>query len=129
MPFERLRKTRGCFAKGVPTRGFLNPFCHLMIRDIRWDSHPRHLNGKALKNTLLDARMRLGLTRPQFAAKLKITMVTLANWEHGRTKPHRQLWKAIYRLTHSVIRASHGRHPNTQQLGKTIFELLHLHRT
>ena len=78
--------------------GFLHPFCLLVIKAIRWDSHPPHLTGEPLKNALLDARIRLRLTRPQLAVKLNISRVTLSNWELGRTKPHRQLWKTLCRL-------------------------------
>jgi hypothetical protein len=41
----------------VQNAGFLNPFCHLVIKAIRWDSHPRHLSGAALKIALLDAEL------------------------------------------------------------------------
>ena len=78
--------------------GFLNPFCHLMFKAVRSDSPPCGSNRESLNKTLSDAQLRLGLTRPQFAAKLNITIVTLANWERGRTKPARRLWKAVCRL-------------------------------
>jgi DNA-binding XRE family transcriptional regulator len=78
--------------------GFLNPFCHLVFKAVRYDSPPCDSNGEMLKRALSDAQLRLGLTRPQFAAKLNITVVTLANWERGRTKPARRLWKAVCRI-------------------------------
>ena len=84
--------------------GFLHPFCHLVIRAIRWDSHPPQLAGKALKTALLDARTRLGLTHHQLAAKLNISRVTLSNWEHGRTKSHRRFWKTLGRLSSYLAR-------------------------
>ena len=79
--------------------GYLNPFCHLVIRAIRWDSCPPfHSSSEAIASALLGARSRLGLTRRQLAAKLGITLATVANWECGRTKPTRRLWKAVSRL-------------------------------
>jgi len=74
---------------------FLNPFCHLVIKSIRWDSNPLtdsmskvliayHLHNKMAKNTL--------------AAKLGVSLGTLKNWEFGRTHPNRKSWPAIRAL-------------------------------
>jgi hypothetical protein len=47
--------------RGWRREGFLNPFCHLVIRAIRVDSHPPNHDSELLKNTLLKTRLDLGL--------------------------------------------------------------------
>lgn len=80
---------------------FLNPFCQLVIKAIRWDSPPCNSNGQALPNILSQARLRVGFTRERFAERLNISLGTLKNWERGRTRPNRQLWKVVARLISS----------------------------
>jgi DNA-binding transcriptional regulator YiaG len=76
-----------------------NPFCHLVIKAIRWDSPPCNRNPEMLQMTLLKARLQLGLTRDQLTLRLNVSNGTLKNWEHGRTAPLRQFWRAISALT------------------------------
>jgi DNA-binding XRE family transcriptional regulator len=79
----------------------LNPFCHLVIRAIRWDSPPLGDNKGRLQKALLDARSRLNMNRGEFALKIGVSDSTIKNWERGRTKPARQFWKLVCHFARS----------------------------
>jgi len=74
---------------------FLNPFCHLVIMAIRWDSHPLP---DSLSKVLIAYRLRNKMAKNTLAAKLDVSLGTLKNWEFGRTHPNRKSWPAIRTL-------------------------------
>ena len=78
--------------------GFLNPFCHLVIRDIRWDSHPPCFDGQSIANLLKEARLRLNMPQHRLAAKFGLSLATVGNWENGRTQPNRRFWRSLAAL-------------------------------
>ena len=65
-----------------------------MINAVRADS-PHCLAGQALAEMLTEYQLKFKLTREALAIGLGVSLGTLKNWEHGRTKPVRRLWKAI----------------------------------
>lgn len=69
----------------------MNPFCHLVIKAIRYDSNPPV--GKAL-NCLLNQ----DVTVKMLADQLGVSAKTIQNWNIGRTKPARALWPKIRSL-------------------------------
>ena len=73
---------------------FLNPFCQLVIKAVRGDSPPCQ-NRQSFAEMLLEYRHRSALTRQPLASKLGVSLATLKNWEHGRTKPSKVFWKRI----------------------------------
>jgi DNA-binding XRE family transcriptional regulator len=73
---------------------FLNPFCHLVIKAIRVDSHPCQ-KGQSLAEMLLEYRRQSTLTCKALAMKLGISVGTLKNWEKGRTRSNRKSWPTI----------------------------------
>jgi DNA-binding XRE family transcriptional regulator len=62
-----------------------NPFCQLVIRAIRGDSHPLGGNRKLLAEHLRLHRIRHAIPRKTLAAQLGVSRETLKNWEQGRT--------------------------------------------
>lgn len=66
---------------------FLRPFCHLLIKGIRYDSHPFIRNGPLFSKTLLDYRANHNLTQEALSAKLGVGLRTMNNWERGWIKP------------------------------------------
>ena len=73
---------------------FLNPFCHLVIKAVRVDSPPCK-NRQSFAAMLLEYRRRSILTREALATKLGVSLASLKNWEHGRTKPRKAFWTQI----------------------------------
>lgn len=73
----------------------LNPFCHLVIKSVKVDSHPPLKN---LAKALVSYRLPNRVTLNALASNLKISLGTLKNWEQGRTHPNRKSWPAIRRL-------------------------------
>jgi DNA-binding XRE family transcriptional regulator len=76
---------------------FLHPFCHLVIKAVRVDSHP--LPDSFLK-MLTAYRLHNKMSKNILAAKLGVSLGTLKNWEFRRTHPNRK--------SRPVIRALFG---------------------
>jgi len=74
---------------------FLRPFCYLVIKAVRVDSPPCQNSTQSLAELLTKHREKLSLSKATLAAKLGVSMGTLKNWEHGRTRPSRQFWPAL----------------------------------
>jgi DNA-binding XRE family transcriptional regulator len=74
---------------------FLNPFCHLVIKAVRWGSHPL---SESLSKVLISYRLHNKMTKNTIAMKLGVSLGTLKNWEFGRTHPNRKSWPAIRAL-------------------------------
>jgi len=74
---------------------FLNPFCHLVIKAVRVDSHPLP---DSLSKMLAAYRFHNEMTKNFLAAKLGVSLGTLKNWEFRRTHPNRKSWPAIRAL-------------------------------
>jgi DNA-binding transcriptional regulator YiaG len=74
---------------------FLNPFCHLVIKAVRVDSHPCQNSPQSLAELLINYRLKLNFSRTALASKLGVSLGTLKNWECGRTQPNRRFWRAI----------------------------------
>ncbi len=73
----------------------MHPFCHLVIRAIRYDS-PTHLNGgQSFSKLLLERRLSLSLTQEALSKRLNVSLRTLKNWERGRTQPMRKVWTRV----------------------------------
>ena len=71
---------------------FLNPFCHLVFKAVRVDSHPLP---DSLSKTLSAYRLHNKMSKNILAAKLGVSLGTLKNWEFRRTHPNRKSWPAI----------------------------------
>jgi len=95
---QHVERGRGQARLGWRKGSFLNPFCHLVIQSVRWDSNPPCFAGKSCGNLLRAARLRLKLSRDQFAAELGVSIATVKNWEHGRTRPSRRFWRPLASL-------------------------------
>jgi DNA-binding transcriptional regulator YiaG len=50
-----------------------------------------------------ESREKLGLTQKELAEKLGVTLLTIHNWEHGRTKPNKSVLLALKYLEHSQV--------------------------
>jgi DNA-binding XRE family transcriptional regulator len=74
---------------------FLHPFCHLMIKTVRVDSHPLP---DRLPKALIAYRLHSKMAKSVLAAKLGVSLGTLQNWEFGRTHSNRKSWPAIHAL-------------------------------
>jgi DNA-binding transcriptional regulator YiaG len=66
-----------------------------VIKAARVDSPPCK-NGQQLSEVLVKSRRLSMLTREALAIKLGVSLGTLKNWEHSRTKPSKIFWKRIY---------------------------------
>jgi DNA-binding transcriptional regulator YiaG len=82
---------------------FLNPFCHLVIKAVRVDSHPCQNSTKSLAELLTKYRINTSLSKGALAAKLGVSMGTLKNWERGWTQPNRRFWSGIRKLMTKAI--------------------------
>jgi DNA-binding XRE family transcriptional regulator len=74
---------------------FLNPFCQLVIKAVRVDSHPLP---DSLSKMLTAYRLHNKMTKNTLATKLGVSLGTLKNWEFRRTQPNRKSWPAIRAL-------------------------------
>ena len=79
--------------KGVFTR----PFCLLVIKTVRMDSNP--WQRESIAAALKAARNRVNLTQFGLATRLGVCLKTLQNWEHGRTKPTKSVWRNVRKLS------------------------------
>ncbi|MGD0615300.1 MAG: helix-turn-helix domain-containing protein [Verrucomicrobiota bacterium] len=85
---------------------FLNPFCHLVIRAVRWDSPPGADGQPSLSRLLIDYRAGSDLTQELLAAQLGVSLKTVQNWERGRTKPCRTFWWILKEMSGTSRKAA-----------------------
>jgi 16S rRNA A1518/A1519 N6-dimethyltransferase RsmA/KsgA/DIM1 with predicted DNA glycosylase/AP lyase activity len=71
---------------------FMHPFCHLVIKAIRYDPHPLATNRSRLSQLIAEHRANAGITQKTMAAQLGVSLKTFQNWENGRTIPQKRFW-------------------------------------
>jgi DNA-binding transcriptional regulator YiaG len=81
---------------------FLNPFCHLVIKTIRVDSHPCQNSPQSLAELLTKYRMKTGLSKGALASKLGVSIGTFKKWERGWTQPNRRFWQKLRVLINAL---------------------------
>lgn len=68
---------------------------------------------------LKEYRERLGLTQKDLAEKLGVTLLTIHNWEHGKTKPNKSVLFALKYLETSETAISEKCRLLREKLGLT----------
>jgi DNA-binding XRE family transcriptional regulator len=81
---------------------FLYPFCHLVIKAVRVDSHPGQNNTQSLGELLRKYRANTSLSQGALAEKPGVSIGTLKNWEQSWTRPNRRFWSGIRTLVNSL---------------------------
>jgi DNA-binding XRE family transcriptional regulator len=82
---------------------FLHPFCHLVVKAVRGDSHPYQNSTQSLGELLTKYSIKTSLSQGALAEKLGVSMGTLKNWQMGRTKPNKRFWQELRLLFNPII--------------------------
>jgi DNA-binding XRE family transcriptional regulator len=73
----------------------VHPFCHLVIKAMRYDSPPWINSGQSFCKLLLEKRLTGNLTQEELAEQLNVSLRTPKNWERGWTLPNLKFWLRV----------------------------------
>ena len=65
----------------------MRPFCHILIKGVRWDSPTPRETLRSLCKRLKKFRLQLSLSQSEMARRLGVSLRTLRGWELGEVLP------------------------------------------